>query len=720
MEKRLITSALPYVNNVPHLGNLIGCVLSADVYSRFSKLMGHEVLYVCGTDEHGTATETKAIEEGLTPKQICDKYNEIHKKIYDWMMIDFDAFGRTSDKVHHEITTEIFERIYDNGFIEKKKEEKVYCPKCEKFLADRFVIGTCPHCGYEDARGDQCDNCGKLLNPEELKNPKCKICSTKPIKKETEHLYIKLDKMQDDIKDFFYKSLDNGWTNNAVKITEHWLKGNELKPRAITRDLKWGIKVPKKYIEADKVFYVWFDAPIGYISITKGAIDNWRDWWMNPNTKLYQFMGKDNVSFHSIIFPATLMAYNKGLKNNEQFVKIHRLCATEYLNYENGKFSKSRNQGVFGDDAMKLGLSQDLWRYYLVASRPENADTNFSWDEFAQRINNELVANIGNYINRVLTFLHKNFEGKVIEYSEDEKILNLKKDLKVELDAVIESYDKTVFRDAIKHILHFSKLLNQYFQEMQPWVMIKEDSNKTHEMLSFMVNTINYISTMINPIMPGSSSKILKILGGKLTNFNELEFDAIKNCSIKKPKIIFKKIEDSQIEDYKDKFKGKEEKEDFDISKCEIRVGQVMSVEDHPNADKIYVFKIDFGNEQRQILAGLKPYFTKEELLGKKLLYITNLKYAKIRGMESQGMTIAAESKQGVVSVLEYDVAKGSYLSYKDGKDLIECSNNKNIDAKDFFELDLRIKDGVIKFGDVEMKVLDKDPITSVSNGNLR
>ncbi|MDD3263548.1 MAG: methionine--tRNA ligase [Candidatus Nanoarchaeia archaeon] len=737
MEKRLITSALPYVNNVPHLGNLIGCVLSADVFARFSRLMGHDVLYVCGTDEHGTATEAKAIEENLTPKQICDKYHKIHDQIYKWMQISFDAFGRTSDKEHHEITTEIFKRIYDNGFIIKKTEEKVYCPTCQKFLADRFVYGTCPHCGYQDARGDQCDNCGKLLNPEELKEPKCKTCQTTPIMKETEHLYITLDKMQKDIQDFFDKNKENGWTYNSIKITENWLKGNELKPRAITRDLKWGIKVPNEYINGEKVFYVWFDAPIGYISITKKHVKNWENWWKNPETKLYQFMGKDNVSFHSIIFPATLMAYNKGLKENEQFVKIHRLCATEYLNYEGGKFSKSRNLGVFGDDIMNLDLSQDLWRYYLISARPESADTNFSWDEFQEKVNNELVANIGNYINRVLTFLNKNYEGQVIDYKDDEKIISIKKELQKEFDIVIESYDKTNYRDAIKHILHFSKILNQFFQEVEPWVLIKEDRQKTQEILSFMVNTINYISTMINPIVPESSKKICDILDIKISNFNELNFNSIKNQKIKNPTIIFNKIEDDKLKFFKEKFSpenihGKlqedknnsvnkmQTKEEFSIENCQIRVGEVISVEDHPNADKLYVFNIDFGDEKRQILAGLKSYFTKDELLGKKLLYITNLKYAKIRGMESQGMTIAAEDDSEKVSVLEFDAPKGTYLSFEKNGKIVECKNSEIIDAEKFFNLNLKIENGVIKCQNLDLKVLGKDPITSVKNGLLR
>lgn len=714
MERRLITSALPYVNNVPHLGNIIGCVLSADVFSRFSKLNGYDTLYVCGTDEHGTATETKAAEENMTPKQICDKYHDIHKKIYDWFSIEFDAWGRTSDEIHHETTREIFRDLYDKGYFNKKTEKQSFCESCNKFLADRFVEGTCPHCGYEDARGDQCDNCGKLLNPTELIDPKCKTCSSTPIQKETEHLYFKLDKLQPKLDEWFNKTSKN-WTHNAKTITKNWLNQG-LTERAITRDLKWGIKVPQDVIE-NKVFYVWFDAPLGYISITKQNREDWKDWWTNKDVKLYQFMAKDNVPFHSIIFPATLMAYNEG--KEEEFNLVDKLCSVEYLNYETGKFSKSRNQGVFGNDAMKLGLSSDLWRYYLVSMRPETADTSFSWDMFLEKVNNELVANVGNYINRVLTFLKKNFDGEIIDYNRKE-FEELDLELAREIEQVKLFYDKTEFREAIKHILRFSKRLNQFFNSVEPWNLIKTDEKKTHEYLSYMVKTIAQLGVLLAPITPNAFNKIKKILQKDdfyFENINNIHFES--GHKIGRPKILFKKIDPKLIETFKEKFKGKKDEDTVDkkniIKNFNLRVGLISKVSDHPDADKIYKFDVDFGDDKRQILAGLKAYYSKEDLEGKKILFITNLPARKIRGLESQGMTIAAEDDEKNVSILEFDAKKGSYVSFENGV----CNYGKTIKADHFFNSKLRIENGKIMYKNKILTVNDENPKSRVRNGFL-
>ena len=406
--KVLITSALPYVNNVPHLGNIIGCVLSADVFARYCRLKGLDTLYVCGTDEHGTATETKALEEGLSPKEICDKYYAIHKDIYEWFGCSFDVFGRTSTTVHRDVTQSIFKRVYDNGFITKKEVEQLFCEKCDKFLSDRFVEGECPHCNYSDARGDQCDGCGKLLNGVELIKPACKVCKGIPVVKTSDHLFLDLPKLSVELDEWFDAQSEIGdWPLNARRITKSWIKEG-LKERCISRDLKWGVHIPLEGYE-DKVFYVWFDAPIGYISITKSAREDWSEWWHDSNIPLYQFMAKDNVPFHSIIFPATLKS------TRDPWNTLHHLASTEYLNYENGKFSKSRNQGVFGTDAKESGIPADVWRYYLLINRPENADTQFTWKDFQEKNNNELLANLGNFVNRALTFANNNFEGKILE-----------------------------------------------------------------------------------------------------------------------------------------------------------------------------------------------------------------------------------------------------------------------------------------------------------------
>ncbi|MCP4296927.1 MAG: methionine--tRNA ligase, partial [Proteobacteria bacterium] len=382
-KKKLITSALPYVNNVPHLGNIIGCVLSADVYARICRLFEFETLYICATDEYGTATENKAREEGLTPKEICDKYHEIHHQVYKYFNISFDFFGRTSCPEHSQITQEIYQDLERSGFIEEKETEQTYCETDQMFLADRYVEGNCPHCDYEEARGDQCDQCGKLLQPTELKNPKCQVCGNTPSRKLTKHLYLKLPDLEPKLKNFHQQSTVQGkWSSNAISVVRSWIdKG--LISRPITRDLSWGVKVPKKGYE-NKVFYVWFDAPIGYISSTmKMKPSDWQTWWLSPETtELYQFMAKDNILFHTVVFPASLLGTGKP------WTLLHHINSTEYLNYENTKFSKSRGTGVFGTDVMNSDIPVDLWRFYLLFNRPEKSDSNFSWDQFLDDINN--------------------------------------------------------------------------------------------------------------------------------------------------------------------------------------------------------------------------------------------------------------------------------------------------------------------------------------------
>ncbi|MBR9690704.1 methionine--tRNA ligase, partial [Candidatus Woesearchaeota archaeon] len=471
-KKILVTSALPYVNNVPHLGNIIGSVLSADVFARFNRLIGNETLYICGTDEHGTATETKALEEGVTPKQICDKYYKIHKEIYDWFNISFDYFGRTSKKEHHEITQDIFKKLDKRGYIEEDEAFQLFCEKGKHFLADRYVEGACPFCKYEEARGDQCDNCGKLLTPKELKNAHCKIHKTKPASKKTKHLFLNLTKLQPKLETWAKKqSKDGFWSQNAWATTNAWFKEG-LEKRAISRDLKWGIRVPKKGYE-NKVFYVWFDAPIGYISITAQFTDKWKDWWKKPkDVKLYQFMAKDNIPFHTIVFPASLI----GADDN--YTLLYHINSTEYLQYEDGKFSKSRHVGVFGDDAKNSKIPADAYRYYLLSNRPENADTIFCWEDFGKKHNNELVANLGNLVNRVLTFISKYQKGKITKTKLSSKELEFWDEMVVLQKAVTGELDKVLIKQALKTIFKISQSGNQYFQECEPWKTVKTSKDK--------------------------------------------------------------------------------------------------------------------------------------------------------------------------------------------------------------------------------------------------
>lgn len=558
----LITSALPYVNNVPHLGNIIGCVLSADVFSRYCRQKGWRCLYICGTDEYGTATEARALQEGLTPREICDKYHKIHKSIYEWFNVDFDHFGRTTTEHQTELTQGIFLKLYENGFTVTDTIDQLHCESCKRFLADRFVHGECPYCHYEDARGDQCDSCQKLINAVELIKPKCQICGGSPVVKPSTQIFLKLDQLSGEVEEYINKVLskpDNHWSPSAISIARSWIKGG-LEKRGITRDLKWGVPVPIPEF-ADKVFYVWFDAPVGYLSITKELLgDDWKLWWKNPkNVELYNFVGKDNVAFHSVMFPASLI----GTRDN--YTLVNHLCATEYLNYENTKFSKSRGTGVFGDTARDAGIDPDIWRFYLLYMRPEAQDTSFSWDDFALKVNSELLNNLGNFVNRGLSFLVSSFGSIVPEMEfndiEDELLSGIASDLK-EYDSLLSSVK---LRDGIGKILMLSRRGNLYMQTMQPWVLIKgdpEQRKRAGTVIGVACNISYLIAVMLHPYMPAVSAEIREQCG--LPRLPLLPSSPLiflpSGHKIGKPKPLFVKMEKSFVEEMKKKYGGSSEK----------------------------------------------------------------------------------------------------------------------------------------------------------------
>ena len=710
-DKILITSALPYVNNVPHLGNIIGCVLSADVFARFCRLKGLNTLYVCGTDEHGTATETKALEEGLTPKEICDKYYKIHKQIYEWFGCSFDCFGRTSTETHKEITQELFKSLDEKGYITQNIVEQLYCKSCDKFLADRFVEGECPHCEYEKARGDQCDDCGKLLNAVDLVKPKCKACGATPEIVESEHLFLDLPKIGPKLEAWVNKqNVDGYWPQNARTITKAWFTEG-LKNRCISRDLKWGVPIPKEGF-TNKVFYVWFDAPIGYISITKHAREDWKDWWFNQEgkVKLYQFMAKDNIPFHTIIFPSTLLGVDEG------HTLLHHINSTEYLNYENGKFSKSNNQGVFGDNAIDSGIPPDVWRYYLLANRPENSDTEFSWKDFQEKTNNELIANLGNFVNRALSFTKRSFEGCVPGRKLnmlDEKFIS---DVNNTLAKINSSMDEVKIRESVKQIMHLSKLGNQYFQENEPWKAIKTDHERAETCLNMCLNLVNILSAVVHPILPFSSDKMRAQLGvqSELKWIEKFELTLNKGRMIGLPEVLFNKLEDDEIKEYREKYSGKQEKVEEDVfSKVDLRVAEILGVDDHPNADKLYVLQIDLGSEKRQLVAGLKPYMTKESMVGKKIVVVANLKPAKLKGIESNGMLLAADKNDKVI-LLE---AKSSALGERVTVEGIESYTSKQIDFKEFMKIELITKDSKVLYNDKPLRTEKEEICASIEDG---
>ncbi len=689
-KKILITSALPYVNNIPHLGNIIGCVLSADVFARYCRLRGYDSMYICGTDEYGTATEIKALEEKVTPQEICDKYYKIHKEIYEWFGIKFDYFGRTSTSKHTEITQDVILKLYKNGYIKEEEIEQLYDEKAGMFLADRYIEGTCPYCGYDRARGDQCEKCGKLLHPTELGNPISAITKTKPVLRKSKHLFIDLPELEQEIEKWVDKRSEEGfWSENATAIAKSWLKEG-LRKRDITRDLKWGVKIPIKGYD-DKVCYVWFEAPIGYISITANYTEDWEKWWKNPDeVLLYQFMGKDNVPFHTIIFPATLM----GTK--EPWTLLYHINTTDYLNYEGGKFSKSRGIGIFGDGAMESGVPSDVWRYYLLANRPERADTNFTWEDFQEKTNSELIANLGNLVNRTLVFIKNNFEDKIPEAKElrddDREFLETQKDVIAKIE---KELDNVSIREGLHIVVgNFAKNANRYFQDNEPWKTIKEDRERAATVLNVLANQVKDAAILIEPYLPQTSDAIFNQLGLDVSErkWDNLEKPLEAGHKIGEPAILFRKMEDKEIETLKKKFGGVQEKAGPTFMDLDLEVGEIIEVKRHPDAEKLYIEKVKMAEGERQIVSGLVPYFQPDELLGKKIIVVKNLMPAKLRGVESQGMLLVAEDSEGNLELLSSDAWKlGEKVTLE-----IEGKPKPHIDIKEFAKIKLEVKDGKV------------------------
>ena len=677
MKRKLVTSALPYVNNIPHLGNLIQ-VLSADVYSRFCRLRGYETLYVCGTDEYGTATETKAQEEGKSPRELCDYYHAIHSEIYNWFGIAFDHFGRTSTPQQTEITQGMFLDLEKNGYIKEHTIEQLFCSSCNRFLADRYVRGTCPSCGYEDARGDQCEHCGKLLDPTELKNPRCSTCGATPEIRATKHLYIDLPGILPVYEKWMKEASVSGqWAKNSLQMTQAWIRDG-LQERAITRDLKWGIPVPREGFE-NKVFYVWFDAPIGYISISKCLSDrlaaegklpatgDWKAWWQNPaEVELFQFIGKDNIPFHTVIFPSSLIGSGKN------WTKLHHMSSTEYLNYEAGKFSKSKGIGVFGSDAKESGIPADVWRFYIFYNRPEKSDALFTWKDFQEKMNSELIGNLGNLVNRTLTFVARYYNGKIPETdglrSKRDDIRAISESLRSASEA---SHKRTTdllewaeLRDAFREAFALSSVANKAFQDGEPWKNRTADPEKAEALLHDLCYLIRDLMILIHPYMPGYAERVASFFGKSI--WSGIVFDealaasgkAVSALSSKAPagtlswkdlgtrsglstvampEIIFKPMDDATTAAYRERYAGsqKERKEKeskmnesekkaepaktaapkaeaipapavpADIlfnEKIALKTAKIMKIERHPDAEKLYVETLDDGSGTERVI----------------------------------------------------------------------------------------------------------------------
>jgi methionyl-tRNA synthetase len=753
MKRRLITSALPYVNNVPHLGNLIQ-VLSADAFARFCRLRGLETLYICGTDEYGTATENRAAEEGVSPKELCDRYYAIHADIYSWFNIAFDKFGRTSTPIQTEVTQDIFLKLDKAGFICERTIEQFYCAKCDRFLADRYIRGICPHCGSADARGDQCEACQKLLDPTDLKEPQCSACGSTPSLQKTNHLYIDLPAIKEKLEAWIKAASVKGfWANNAVQMTQAWIRDG-LKERAITRDLKWGIPVPKPGYEK-KVFYVWFDAPIGYISITGNLGDEiikskktangktfseWRDyvnyWWKKPDeVELFQFIGKDNIPFHTVIFPSSLLG------SGDNWTMLHHMSSTEYLNYESGKFSKSRGIGVFGTDAKETGIPADVWRFYIFYNRPERSDAMFTWNDFQEKVNGELIGNLGNLVNRTLTFVTRYFDGRVTESNISESKLSEGKSDPVFWDEVTrfengiaEKLDRAELRDAFREIFELSSFANKYFQDNEPWRLRNDDPEKAKSVIRDLTYIVRDLSVLIEPYMPQSAARIASFLGlkhGESLSWKDIgRPEGIPDVRITS-EVLFAKLEDDEVEALRVRYSGSQkEREDAKpsfSSVMDLRVAKIEKIERHPKADKLYILNLEAGEgvtgnrEERQIVSGLVPFYTEEQLLGKKIIVAYNLKPAKLRGIESRGMLLAAGDKKGTgpdgqpverVEVLDAgDCPTGTRL-LPEGEEAAAAPEEIDIDT--FFSQPIAVKDYAVFSGGKNLCLEGKPVRTAV------
>lgn len=763
MKRRLVTSALPYVNNIPHLGNLIQ-MLSADVYARFCRSRGYDTLYVCGTDEYGTATETKALEEKKTPRELCDYYFKEHTKIYDWFHIDFDIFGRTSNPECTERTQELYQDLEKNGLIVEKANTQLYCPKCQRFLADRYVHGVCPKCGSDKARGDQCEDCGSLLDPIELKEPKCSTCGSTPEPKETKHLYINLPAISDKLNEWMEKTSAEGkWSDNAINITKAWIRDG-LNERAITRDLKWGIPVPRDGYE-NKVFYVWFNAPIGYISITQQLANelkaagkdsfDWKSWWQpqNKDVELFQFIGKDNIPFHTVIFPSTLLG------SGRDWTKLYHMSSTEYLNYEDGKFSKSRGVGVFGSDAIETGIPADAWRFYIFYNRPEKQDFQFTWKDFQEKLNSELVGNLGNLVNRTLLFVNKYYEGKIPSAPVDEELWGKVRALE---EKITENMEWANLKDAFRQMFEISDICNKAFQAAEPWKARNEDPAKAEKLIYNLCYVIKDLMIMAHAFMPQYTQKVMGYFGKTIKEsrvgqptLEGLDWNDLGKMegldSLGPTEIYFTPMDKKTMEAFREKFSGsqKERKEGGQKKEqakkaakeepaplpaaeqpahfnknIELRVAKILKVDNNPEGDKLYVETMDDGSgTERIVQSGLRPYLKPEDLLGKNIILAANLSPRKMRGIESHGMLLAADYKDAdgkdCVEVLTAPWAKPGDPVILEGADPA-FKKPDTIDIDTFCAVEIKTVNKSVQIGGVNLTVAGKAITTDFTvNGDI-
>lgn len=664
-KRTLVTAALPYANGGVHIGHLAGVYVPADIYVRYLRLRGRDVLFICGSDEHGVPITIRAKKEGVTPQDVCDRYHKLIKESFEKFGISFSIYSRTTSDVHAKTATEFFEKLYEKGEFIEQESEQYFDEEAKTFLADRYIKGECPHCGNPDAYGDQCEKCGKDLSPTELINPHSTISGSKPVLRTTKHWYLPLDKAQPWLEKWILAD-HSDWRSNVVGQCKSWFDMG-LKPRAVTRDLDWGIPVPVEGAEG-KVMYVWFDAPIGYISNTRELLPNdWEKWWKSQDTRLVHFIGKDNIVFHCIVFPAMLKAEGS-------YILPDNVPANEFLNLEDDKISTSRNWAVWLHEYVEeFPGKQDVLRYVLTANAPETKDNNFTWKDFQARNNNELVAVYGNFVNRALVLTQKYFGGKVPPCGElteqDKEIIAEFRDVKTKVEELLEKFR---FRDAQKEAMNLARIGNKYLADSEPWKVFKTDPKRVETILNLSLQLVANLAIAFEPFLPFSSEKLRSMINMpnlKWDNLGQTDL-LVAGHELNKPELLFEKIEDEVVEAQIKKleetkkaneaanYKAAPIRADVDIeqfSKMDLRVGTVLECEKVPKADKLLRFLIDDGLEKRQILSGIAKYYKPEELLGKQVVFIANLPARKLRGLDSQGMILSAVNNDGSLSVITVD-----------------------------------------------------------------
>ena len=662
-EKVLVTSALPYANGPIHLGHLSGAYLPADIYVRYKRLNGDNIIYVCGSDEHGVPITISADNEKVNPSVIIDRYHEQNKLAFEKFGMTFDIYSRTSLEMHHKTAQEFFKNYYDNNLLTEKKTMQFYDNKAKMFLPDRYVEGTCPKCGFEEARSDECEKCGSLYEPNELLEPKSKISGGTPELKETSHWYFSLG----DYQKFLEKYIDEmnekyKWKDNVIQYCKGWFKDG-LKDRAVTRDLDWGVKVPLDSAEG-KVIYVWFEAVLGYISATKilseerGNPDLWKDYWQDTNTKYVAFIGKDNIVFHTIIFPAMLKAWNDN--NDVKYIYPQNVPANEFLNFEGKKFSKSRGWGIDVDEFLNL-FPADPLRYTLAANLPENKDTDFYWKEFQAKNNNELADTLGNFINRTFIFATKHFEDKVPARGElnelDKQMLS---DLETYPKKISELFENYKVKDAVLEMMSLARNANKYFNDSEPWKSVKTDKENCGTTVNICLQTIYTLAELFSPVIPFSSEKIFTMLNSKPVEWAKCGSNNLSvGHSLNKSEILFAKIEDEIIEKQLNKLPSAvEDKKEPEVSyddfmKTKLKVGKIIKAEKIKKSSKLLKLVVKVGKNEKQIIAGIAQSYKPEDLVNKQVVVVSNLQPAKLFGELSEGMILAVENTDGKLNVLE-------------------------------------------------------------------